>query len=77
MFQLFSLDGSSAHKILTLKKKKRNYANRSSRTSDITVIKIASLFNNLIGTYMKKVTFKNFLCPGGKIRMLYKMFSHQ
>jgi hypothetical protein len=69
IFKLFSLDGSSAKKVLAFKKKE-NYANRFSRTSNITVTKIASPFNNIIGIerYAKRVTLENFHRPSGKIR---------
>jgi hypothetical protein len=68
MFELFSLDGSSAHKVLVFEKK-NNYANRSSRTSNIIVLKITSPFNIIIGIecYSKKVALDNFHWPSGKI----------
>jgi hypothetical protein len=48
---------------------KKNYANRSSRISDITVKKIDSPFNNIIDIerYAKKVALKNIHCPNGNI----------
>jgi len=43
---------------------KKNYANRSSRTLDITVIKIAYPFNNIsIEHFAKKITLENVDYP--------------
>jgi hypothetical protein len=77
MFELFSFDGLSAHKILTFEKKE--LCKSVQYNFSYNHLKNRLLLNNMISieSYVKKLRPENFHRPRGKLWTPYKIFSNQ